>query len=140
MLHKLEHSAFLDRVMPEPNSGCWFWLGAHTNAGYGVFSWKSKRRYAHRVSYELKNGPIPLGLEIDHKCRMRGCCNPDHLDAVTHRENILRGESPSAKHAKKTHCPRGHPLIEGNLVKRKNNGRDCKRCHADREKKRVSRM
>ena len=64
---------------------------------------------AHRVAYELVKGKIPAGLELDHLCRNRICCNPAHLEAVTGRENSLRGVSPWAKNACATHCPRGHP-------------------------------
>jgi hypothetical protein len=68
------------------------------------------RRYAHRAAYEEAYGPIPDGLVIDHLCRVRWCCNPEHLEAVTNRENILRGESPPARNARKERCDRGHEL------------------------------
>src|SRR6202030_118623 len=72
--------------IPEPNSGCWLWLGACNEFGYGKFG-KVK---AHRFSYEREKGPIPDGLEIDHLCRNKSCVNPDHLEAVTHGENRRR--------------------------------------------------
>lgn len=96
--------------MPIPESGCIIWMGSINWGGYGRFAPTPGRNTgAHRVAYELAKGPIPEGLQIDHKCRVRSCINPDHLEAVTFKENILRGVSPSAKHAKKTHCPNGHP-------------------------------
>lgn len=62
--------------------------------------------YAHRVAYEASRGPIPDGLTIDHLCRNRACCNPEHLEAVSLAENILRSNSPTALNARKKVCPR----------------------------------
>jgi hypothetical protein len=69
---------------------CWIWNGCHDHAGYG----SSRRGKPHRVSWVLTNGPVPDGLELDHLCRQRSCCNPDHLEAVTHLENVRRGAGP----------------------------------------------
>ena len=74
-----------------PNAdGCMEWMGHRTN-GYGSFWLEGKNVRVHRVSYELCVGPIPEGLQIDHKCRNRACVRPDHLEPVTSRENIRRG-------------------------------------------------
>ena len=106
---------FADNWMPEPNSGCHLWLGpvAEVRPGftYGRFSPGGglARVLAHRVAYEISKGEIPDGLVIDHLCRNTYCVNPQHLEPVTHRVNCLRGVSPSAIHAQKTHCPHGHP-------------------------------
>ena len=99
--------------IPEPNSGCVLWTKA-TRDGYGrigVTVAANQRRtvLVHRAAYELARGPIPEGLQIDHLCRVRACINPSHMEPVTQRTNILRGEAISAKNAKKTTCPRGHP-------------------------------
>lgn len=103
-------------VIPEPNSGCWIWLGAE-NLGYGrvYFGKRSKRRskMAHRMSYELVRGQIPDGLVIDHLCRNTYCVNPDHLEAVTDAINIRRGLT-GINNRSKTHCPKGHPYDEQN--------------------------
>lgn len=80
---------------------CWPWMGGVNSKGYGRWTSYSngKRTYqAHRVAYELVVGPIPEGYEIDHVkargCVLRACCNPAHLEAVTHRENTLRAAAP----------------------------------------------
>lgn len=120
---------FQTKYIPEPNSGCWLWLGALTVGGYGhIFIGNKKTRMAHRVAYELFVKKIPKGLQIDHKCRMRCCVNPDHLEPVTQRENLLR--SPigiTAKFARRTHCAQGHLLAERNLISAKNRRR-CRIC------------
>lgn len=88
---------------------CWLWTGA-LNDGYGRFHIDSSTRvFAHRYAYELKVGPIPEGLTLDHLCRVRHCVNPDHLDPVTHAENVRRSPiQVTAINARKTHCPHGH--------------------------------
>lgn len=92
---------------------CWIWLGNINGHGYGVFS---RGRNACTESFELYKGKLAPGYEPDHLCRIRACINPDHLEAVTHRENLLRGDGVAAINAAKTHCPRGHELVLGNLV------------------------
>jgi hypothetical protein len=94
----------------------------------------------HRFSYEFFVGPIPAGLTIDHLCRNRACFNPVHLEAVTQRENTLRGEGPTAKLARLTHCPKGHPFSKDNTHIYKNR-RVCKACKriTARERDRIAR-
>lgn len=70
---------------------CWVWQKSINNRGYGVAYFKGGRGYAHRVYYERARGPIPDGLVVDHLCRVRACCNPDHLEVVTMTENLQRG-------------------------------------------------
>lgn len=93
--------------IPEPNTGCWLWMGSLNHAGYGWF-WDGKRnRRAHRYSWELVHGDIPTGLYLDHACRVRSCVNPDHLRLVTPKQNSIENSlSITASNAAKTHCSR----------------------------------
>ena len=108
---------------------CWTWT-AGTSEGYGQFglSRRSGSIRAHRFAYELLIGPVPDGLELDHLCRNRLCVNPAHLEPVSRRENILRGESPTAQHARQTHCKNGHPLSGDNLYLHPKGSRVCLTC------------
>jgi len=109
---------FFGRILPHPVTGCWNWLGGKTN-GYGSFWADGEMTNAHRFSYIVFVGDIPAGHDVDHLCRNRGCCNPEHLEAVTRKVNMARGElrPPSgakSKNGKKTTCPRGHPYDGAN--------------------------
>ncbi len=110
------------------SDGHWVWTGARSAAGYGVVSVEGRPRLVHRVLWMRAHGPIPEGTEIDHLCRVRECVNPDHLEPVTHKVNVLRGESPMAGYAKRTHCGKGHPYDEANTTYRKSGTRVCRTC------------
>ena len=106
-------------------SGCWEWQNSITQ-GYGKF-WNGKKCIrAHRFSYQLYKGCIPKGLEIDHLCRNMRCVNPDHLEAVTHLENCLRGNGNYK--ARLTHCPHGHSYDEKNTYTSPKGERICRTC------------
>lgn len=120
------------RLVADPVTGCVNWTGAVVHGGYGTLGIGrsrpgSTRVRAHRLAYEAAKGPIPEGLVIDHLCRNPRCCNPDHLEAVTMRENTLRGVSIVARCAAATHCPGGHPYSEQNTL-RKSGSRYCLIC------------
>lgn len=111
-------------------SGCWVWPGAKSR-GYGSVSVRLPdgryiRRLTHRVVWEYVVGLVPAGLELDHLCRRRACCNPAHLEPVTHRENTRRGAGN--QNVNKTHCDRGHPLSGPNMRIEPYGGRRCKAC------------
>jgi len=109
---------------------CWVFTGTRTPGGYGRIGVGSKTAgtdYTHRVMFRESVGPIPSGYQIDHLCRVRACCNPAHLEAVTRQENIARGDC--GKHTReRTHCPHGHPYDEANTYVW-NGMRYCRACH-----------
>lgn len=111
-------------------SGCWVWEKALDAAGYGRLKIIGGGiEYAHRISYRFYIGEIPIGTEIDHLCRNRSCCNPEHLEAVTHRENVLRSPiSVAAMNRMKIHCKVGHVFDIENTRIAKNGCRNCKIC------------
>lgn len=139
--------------MPEPNTGCWLWLGDCT-APLGVdrprFWLNGKRVSAHRFSFQHFNGPIPEGLLVCHRCNTPMCVNPDHLYAGTHKDNsadmmragrhvsqitpnftalMVERLRPSVERRRAaTHCKRGHPLEGHNLVIGTDGGRGCRTC------------
>lgn len=123
----------LNNYVPEPNTGCWLWLGAANRDGYGSIR-SDTTPMAYRFFYERLVGQIPAGLVLDHKCRVPLCVNPKHLEPVTNRENILRGNGPAAIGARKTHCKNGHALVGTNIQKRSDTERRCLRCRRDRYK------
>ncbi len=118
------------RVIIDSN-GCWIWQGKPNKAGYGGIEIGHKPYRSHRLMYILIRGSIPERLELDHLCRVKICCNPDHLEAVTHLENCLRGISGDRQRAK-THCPSGHPYDEENTYVRADGERNCRTCARER--------
>jgi hypothetical protein len=109
---------------------CWLWTASLTKDGYGKFGPAAP----HRFSYELMVGPIPEGLQIDHLCRVRHCVNPAHLEAVSGRENTMRGNTITAQNFAKTHCPVGHAFDEANTYVWKTR-RHCRACDRERQRK-----
>lgn len=124
----------------EKTDWCWHWTAGVDKDGYGRIwvSQKARTRRAHRIAYEMLVGPIPSGLTLDHLCRNPACVNPDHLEPVTNRENILRGNTLQRANALKRECDSGHPFDEANTYVRPNGARTCRICR--REYKRRHRI
>jgi hypothetical protein len=113
-------------------SGCWIWHGGLHKDGYGIMKVAQKRKLVHRLTYELYRGAIPIGLEIDHLCRVRCCVNPAHLEVVEHHENVRRGNA-GGPNSRKTHCPSGHPYDAENTYSPPGRiARACKICKRKR--------
>jgi hypothetical protein len=113
----------------DKTESCWLWTGAldRQRHGYGVFGTGKDRVKAHRFTYQLALGAVPSGLVLDHLCNNTRCVNPEHLKAVTQRENVLRSAGITAAQARQTHCKRGHALSGANLFI-KGDGRECREC------------
>jgi len=117
------------RIIPEPMSGCWLWIGAPVDrAGYCQVRTNGVYRYVHRVVYEALVGPIPEGLQIDHRCNVTCCVNPDHLRPMSARDNTLRGNAWSAKAARRKTCNRGHEYTPASWSSRPELKRTCLIC------------
>ena len=121
-----------------PADECWPWPGYVNSHGYGYARWRGGAVRAHRVAYEAVIGPIPEGLVLDHLCRNRACVNPYHLEPVDDRTNNLRGFSPPAMNARKTHCSRGHEFTPENTYRWPNGKRRCRTCHRLDQRARVA--
>ena len=133
--------------------GHWYWTGHLTpkNAGSNSYGYGIQREFvsagenlgrkrpAHVIVYLAYGGSVPDGYDLDHLCRIRHCVNPEHLEAVTHRENVLRGDGLAAINSAKTHCIRGHEFAGDNLLESVGkNGhirRSCRACNKIRMKK-----
>lgn len=132
----VDQDRLIKRLLSEKtvtDAGCWEWR-LNMSKGYGgihVPSLKKTPR-AYRFLYEALVGPVPDGLHLDHVCRNRACINPDHLEPVTLVENVMRGESFSAKNAKKTSCNNGHPYTPENTYVLGDGSRKCKTCSKEK--------
>lgn|SRR5690606_5793950 len=123
---------FLAKIRRE-DGGCWLWTGGLTRTGYGKFGGTG---LAHRYAYQRFIGQIPAGMQLDHLCRNRACCNPSHLEPVTGRENLLRGDTWQARNAAKTHCPQGHEYTPENTYRYADGRRKCRACGRDESRRR----
>lgn len=123
---------FMDFVSPEPNSGCWLWMGGGTRYGHFAFT-ETDKRNAHRMAWEFLRGPIPEGLVVDHKCKNIVGVNPHHLEPVTQKVNVDRSsvsESAKKMQAAKITCRFGHPFD-----KRTERQRVCSICRREQKRK-----
>jgi hypothetical protein len=119
---------FVRKIDVFSDNDCLIWTGAHNYNGYGWFAVNSRQVRAHRFIYSLTNGPIPEGMDIDHLCRNRDCVNPYHMEVVTRKENLMRGNTHARFNKDKSHCCRGHLLSGSNVRINRRGGRVCREC------------
>lgn len=128
-------SEIAEWVTVDPDSGCWRYARRHDRDGYGRIGSEG----AHRVVWRLLKDEIPAGRVLDHVkargCRWNDCINPAHLEPVTHRVNVLRGNSFAARNFAKNRCIHGHPYDLLGTYWRPNGHRDCRVCIRDRVKR-----
>ena len=105
-MRKTPQERFWSRV--DRSGSCWVWLGGKQSNGYGKFDANGKQWLAHRFAWVESHGSIPVGLTIDHLCRNRMCVRLGHMELVSNKVNVLRGDGLSAQNAKKTNCCHGH--------------------------------
>jgi hypothetical protein len=131
-------------------SPCLFWEGDLSGQGYGRVMIDGQTKYAHRLAYQLQVGPIPRGWEVDHvchgeaikrggcgpgQCRHRSCVNPAHLEAVSSRENSMRGGHPLFAIARSNKCGKGHDLTDpANVYTYPSGKRKCRQCTRESQK------
>jgi hypothetical protein len=137
-------ATFMAQVREDDN-GCWIWMGPRlrTKSGqqYGATRYAGRPSSAHRAAWRMFRGPVPEGLELDHLCRVTRCCNPLHLEPVTHAENVRRGMGLAGVNARKTHCIRGHEFDEANTIVQCGGKRACRTCVNEAQRRnRIKRM
>jgi hypothetical protein len=142
--HHLTRGSDMPKITPPPrldgrvqvtSAGCWEWMKYRTHQGYGAGTFNgSGGTLVHRWAYETLVGPVPPGLEIDHLCGNRACCNPEHLEAVPHSVNVARG-----RRAQQTHCIHGHEFTPENTKVDRLGRRQCRECKRISERRRYRR-
>lgn len=132
----------ISRVVETPgplDTPCWITNCRTTKRGYAMIDQGDRSHRVHRVTYEASRGPVPQGLELDHLCRVRACCNPQHLEAVTHQENMRRAFEATGTGTYATHCLAGHEFTPATTLPN-HGGRSCRVCHWRRMKEYHARL
>jgi len=127
------------KVRLDHRTGCWVWMGSKNGGGYGQTTLNGKHVDAHRLVYSELVGDIPSAMDLDHLCRNRACVNPDHLEPVSRRTNLLRGYGVSARNAIRTHCNYGHAFSGDNLGVDGHGYRYCRQCKREQASHRYHR-
>jgi hypothetical protein len=128
---------FWDRLQPVPESGCFLWMGAVSDNGYGNLMVEGRVVSTHRRAWELSRGEIPEGKVVCHRCDVRSCCNPAHLFLGSQSDNIYDASKKKRLNnwnAAKTHCKHGHELAGNNVYTRPDGERVCKSCRKTRKR------
>lgn len=125
-------SRFWNKVQPCPMTGCWLFMSSQDPIGYGSVGYAGRVMKAHRVTYEVLVGEVPTDLELDHRCKVRCCCNPDHLEPVSHTENMRRSFN-----ATKDRCRHGHSLHDARVYQGRRYCLHCGRTHSRNRQRRV---
>ena len=118
----------LYKIQVDPDTGCWIWQGNKSRIGYGLIIVNKRTTSPHRVSYQYFIGEIPDGKEVHHRCYVRACCNPLHLDVVFHRENLIDAFLDVRT---SDSCQNGHPYTEENTRVGKHGNRTCRTCNRE---------
>lgn len=120
-----------EKIWVNPETGCWEWIGSLTAPnGYAQIGINGDKIVVHNLVYELLIGKMDDGLEPDHICLIKRCVNPEHIEPVTHSENVKRAQSLLPK---KTHCPSGHEYVGDNLYVNPNTEfKHCRKCQSER--------
>jgi len=132
-----EHTRIFAKIFVNQVNKCWEWQGSLDKQGYGLLWYKQKTERIHRVMYAFFIKPIPRGIknrrfaQVDHLCRNHACCNPEHLELIAQRVNVLRGISPPAIASRRINCIHGHSLEYTKNGKR----RRCRTCDRNRIRK-----
>ncbi len=103
------------RKSPEPD-GCWLWTAGRNNKGYGLIRWRGRNCLAHRISWELANGPFPAELQVLHRCDVPLCIRPDHLFLGTVRDNV-RDMMAKGRNRARAGESAAHSKLTGNQVR-----------------------
>jgi HNH endonuclease len=114
----------------DKSDDCWVWTGARWSRGYGQLRGDGRRLLAHRVAWQLVNGPIPDGLQVCHRCDNPPCVRPDHLFLGSASINALDRDNKGRNgQAAKAYCPAGHEYSDANTYRNRNGHRRCRACH-----------
>lgn len=117
-----------NRITVNSETGCWESTLSLNAQGYTQVRWKGRTMRLHRLIYTHLVGPVPLDIHLDHLCRNRACCNPRHIEPVSGRENVMRGDGFASVNANKTHCPRDHEYDARNTYHDSTGARRCRQC------------